>query len=156
MRKAAAVIAVAAGLDVAGGLAFAATNHEPAATGLYWAVTTATTVGYGDITPHGTASRIIATAVMLTVIPLFAATFSLVTTELTAVHVRSEGQATRDHHETLAGGLHARLDQAGIPREAPVVGGEPPGPAGLTTTPLGPAAPAERPRAAGPRKTRNH
>jgi voltage-gated potassium channel len=32
---------------------------------VYWAVTTITTVGYGDITPHTTAGRIVAAIVML-------------------------------------------------------------------------------------------
>ena len=46
-------------------------------TGLYWAITTATTVGYGDVTPHDTAARIIASAVMVTTIPIIGAIFGL-------------------------------------------------------------------------------
>lgn len=45
---------------VAGGLAFAAVEHRSVGTGLYWAVTTATTVGYGDVVPTNTAGRVIA------------------------------------------------------------------------------------------------
>lgn len=64
---------------IAGGAAFAFTQHLPLATGLYWSVTTATTVGYGDVTPHDTAGRIVAAAVMLTCIPLLAAAFAVFT-----------------------------------------------------------------------------
>lgn len=94
-RRAFATIAVAGCLDVLGGLAFALVEHLPVGLGLYWAVTTATTTGYGDVTPHTPAGHVIAVAVMLTVIPLFAATFSLLTSSLTAEHVRSEGHEMR-------------------------------------------------------------
>jgi hypothetical protein len=41
-------------------------------------VTTATTVGYGDVTPRNTAGGVIATGVMLTTIPIVPAVFALV------------------------------------------------------------------------------
>lgn len=109
-RRALATIAVAGCLDVAGGLAFAAVEHVSAGLGLYWALTTATTTGYGDVAPHTVAGHVIAAAVMLTVVPLFAATFSLLTSGLTAEHVRSEGHETRRrldhiirHHPQIPG-----------------------------------------------------
>ncbi len=58
---------------------FALSQNVPYGTALYWAITTATTVGYGDVTPHNAAGRVIASAVMLTTIPLLAAVFALVT-----------------------------------------------------------------------------
>lgn len=60
-----------------GGALFSLTDHVSIGTGIYWAVTTATTVGYGDVIPHHTSSRIIAAAVMLTVIPTVGAVFAL-------------------------------------------------------------------------------
>lgn len=87
-RGAIATVIGAAVLDVAGGLLFAWAEHIPVTSGLYWSVTTATTVGYGDINPSNPAGRVIAVMVMLTVIPLFGATFSLFTAGITTTRVR--------------------------------------------------------------------
>lgn len=76
-RHVAVLLGVVVVCVIAGGIAFSATDHVPVTTGLYWAVTTATTVGYGDVTPHNGSSRIIATAVMLTTIPMLGAVFAL-------------------------------------------------------------------------------
>jgi voltage-gated potassium channel len=57
-------------------------------TGLYWAITTATTVGYGDITPHNPVGRLLASLVMLTAIPMLAAAFALVSGAAAAAGVR--------------------------------------------------------------------
>lgn len=96
-RAAAATITAAVTLDAAAGLAFAAAEHLPPGLGLYWALTTADTVGYGDIAPHTAAGHWIAAVVMLTVVPLFAATFSLFTTGLTASHVHQAKQEIKAH-----------------------------------------------------------
>ena len=87
-KRAVTVMSAAVVLDVILGLLFAAAQHVSSWLGLYFAVTTATTVGYGDISPHGWASHVIAVVMMLTVIPLFAATFSLVTTGLTSGDIK--------------------------------------------------------------------
>lgn len=101
-------LAAAVALDVTGGLVFSLVEHVPAGIGLYWALTTATTVGYGDVTPKTTAGHIVATIVMLTVVPLFAATYALITTGLTARHVSAETSRVRDrldhvihHHPSI-------------------------------------------------------
>ena len=96
-KAAAATIAAAAALNLAFGTAFAAADHLSTGDGLYFAITTATTVGYGDITPRGWLAHLLAVAMMLTVVPLFAATFSLFTSGLTAGHVRRAEQAIKDH-----------------------------------------------------------
>jgi voltage-gated potassium channel len=72
---------------LAGGVAFSIAEHVTMWTGLYWSVTTASTVGYGDVTPHTGSGRIIAVAVMLTAIPLLAAAFALVAAAATAARL---------------------------------------------------------------------
>jgi voltage-gated potassium channel len=87
-RHVAALLTAAIVCMLGGGVLFAATQHYPLTTGLYWAITTATTVGYGDVTPHNAAGRLVASAVMLTTIPLLAAVFALLTGAAAAAGVR--------------------------------------------------------------------
>lgn len=87
--RAVIVLLLAAFSDAALGLWFAAAQHISGWNGLYFAVTTGTTVGYGDITPHGRAAHLIAVAIMLIAIPLFGASFALFTSTLTTCHVRA-------------------------------------------------------------------
>lgn len=105
-RAACLAIIMAAACDAAGGLAYAAAEHISSWLGLYYAVTTATTVGYGDVTPHTGAGHVIAAAIMLTVVPLFAATFSLLTTALTEARVKSH---MRGQEERLKQHIENRL-----------------------------------------------
>jgi len=72
-----ALLTLAAVSVLAGGGAFALSEGVSFGTGVYWAVVTASTVGYGDVTPHNPAGRIVAAAVILTAIPALAAVFAL-------------------------------------------------------------------------------
>ena len=88
-RKHIAILLVsAAGCVLAGAGAFAATQGRPFTTGLYWAITTATTVGYGDVLPENAVGRVIASLVMLTTIPLLASVFALASGDVAAAGIR--------------------------------------------------------------------
>lgn len=75
------IVFVSAGL-------FAFTQHLSYFVGLYWAVTTITTVGYGDVTPHNTIGRLIAMGTMLTAIPLAGVAFGGWAASLVSLHIR--------------------------------------------------------------------
>ena len=103
MKRAVWLAVAAAAWVTWGGLMFASTEHVPATTGLYWAITTATTVGYGDVVPRDSAGRLIAVVVMLGAIPLLGAAFAAAT----SAHLSSwwhERHATRldDMHQVLS------------------------------------------------------
>ncbi len=87
-HQALTLLILAAFFTFLGAILFSITQHVSLGTGLYWAITTATTVGYGDVTPHNTAGRIIAVGVMLTAIPLFGAIFALLAALATAARLR--------------------------------------------------------------------
>jgi voltage-gated potassium channel len=83
-----ALLATAVGILVIGAALFSLTQHMSIGISLYWAITTATTVGYGDVLPHNTVGRIIASCVMLTTIPLVGAVFALAAGASVAGHIR--------------------------------------------------------------------
>jgi len=70
---------------------------------VYWAITTMTTVGFGDITPKTDTGRLIASVMMLTGWGTLAVPTGIVTSELTARRIRGE-PTTRTCHECLTEG----------------------------------------------------
>jgi hypothetical protein len=106
-RAAVAVISLAAALDLLLGVAFAAVSRISIPDGLYFAVVTGTTTGYGDILPHGWAAHLIAVAMMILVIPLVSATFSLFTSSLATAQVRLR---LRDTEKNIKAHLEERLE----------------------------------------------
>jgi hypothetical protein len=91
-------IAAALVLAVALGFAYAAAEHIPAWHGVYCTWMTAVTVG-GDVNPvNGTGYIILAIDGVL-VIPLVAATFSLLTSALSGTHIAAAEKRIKDHTE---------------------------------------------------------
>jgi len=87
-RQAALLLLLAATAILLGAALFALTQHVSFGTGVYWAFTTASTVGYGDVTPHNAVGRVIAVGEMVTAIPLLAGVFGVLTVAATSSHIR--------------------------------------------------------------------
>jgi voltage-gated potassium channel Kch len=92
VRRAMGVIVVATTIVVVGaGVLMRVIDHREYASiwvGMWWAIQTVTTVGYGDVTPREVSGRIVATFVMLEGIAFLA----IVTASITSTFVE---QATR-------------------------------------------------------------
>jgi voltage-gated potassium channel len=76
-RIVAALLVFAVTMLVLGAVAFSIAEHISFGAALYWSITTATTVGYGDIDPHNTGGRVIANLVMISTIPAIGAVFAI-------------------------------------------------------------------------------
>ena len=109
VRNAASVIvATTAVIAVAGGLAIRALDsHEYASIwdGLWWALQTITTVGYGDVTPTTTAGRLVGVVMMLQGVAFMV----IVTAAVTSTFV-ARAQAQRGADDGLQD-IAARLDR---------------------------------------------
>jgi voltage-gated potassium channel len=87
-RAGVAIALVTLAVTLAGGLLVTVVDHRDFPTlgrGMWWAVQTVTTVGYGDITPRSGGGRAIATVVMVTGIGFV----SVATAAVTAMFVES-------------------------------------------------------------------
>lgn len=73
---------------VFGGILFAYFAHHSLWESLYWAIVTAATVGYGDISPNNVNGQIIAIGLMFTAIPLFGALFSIFVAHIAEAKIR--------------------------------------------------------------------
>jgi voltage-gated potassium channel len=88
VRSAAGIIVTStAVIVVASGLLMRALDHREYPNifiGMWWAVQTVTTVGYGDVTPKDVAGRIVATFVMLEAVALVAIVTAAITSTFVA------------------------------------------------------------------------
>jgi voltage-gated potassium channel len=76
--------------------------------GMWWAITTVTTVGYGDVVPHTVAGRLIASALMLLGIGFLSILTATVASSFVA---RDAGRATIDDVMSKLESIERRLDQ---------------------------------------------
>ena len=74
---------------------------------VYWAITTMTTVGFGDITPQTDLGRLVAAAMMLIGWGTLAVPTGIVSAEFTSLRLRPE-PTTRSCHECLSEGHEPR------------------------------------------------
>lgn len=100
-RVALLVILGALSLDAFLGVMFAAAQGIAVWHGLYNALANAVTLG-GDVAPSSPAGYMVNALECLTVVPLFAATFSLFTSGLTAGHVQRSEARVRSHIQRIA------------------------------------------------------
>src|SRR5437868_14384975 len=108
--RAARIIALATlAVTVAGGALIRFADHKnfsDIGQGLWWAVQTVTTVGYGDLVPTNTAGRLVAALVMVAGIGFL----TVVTAAITSAFIES---ARRRLQGTETDTLSAKLDQIG-------------------------------------------
>jgi voltage-gated potassium channel Kch len=79
--------------------------------GLWWAMQTVTTVGYGDVTPAHTIGRLIAAVVMLWGIAFITILVAVVTSTFVARRVEEEGAVHADEQDVEQLAILARLDE---------------------------------------------
>ena len=104
---------------LAGGAAFAAVEpHQTTGEGIYWAITTMTTVGYGDLSPTTTKGKMLAAVVILVGVGFVAILTGAVAerflaseVEREAVEVEEELDATGEALLRELQGVRARLDR---------------------------------------------
>jgi voltage-gated potassium channel len=99
VRNAAGVIVLVTGSIVVGaGVLISVIDHDEYPSiglGLWWALQTVTTVGYGDVTPAHVSGRIVGAVVMLQGIALLAIVTAVITSTFVA-------RASRDYQEQAA------------------------------------------------------
>lgn len=86
---------------IAGGAAFAAVEKASVGDGIYWAITTMTTVGYGDIHPTTTEGKAVAVVVMLVGIGTATLIIGAVARQFIAERIEEELEEVESGEEDL-------------------------------------------------------
>jgi len=113
VRNAASVIVVAtATVVVAGGVLMRVldrSEYPSVGRGLWWAIQTVTTVGYGDVTPENVSGRIVAAAMMLWGIAFLSILIAAITSTFVA-RAESEQRAREEDDDKPNEELTAEFD----------------------------------------------
>ena len=102
------------GLSLVGGLLIKLADHENFPTfglGIWWALQTVTTVGYGDVVPNTFLGRTIGAVVMVIGIAFISFVTAGVTSVLVQQAARAESDADREHREEIAQRIVAELSE---------------------------------------------
>jgi voltage-gated potassium channel len=114
VRLAARVIVLAtAVIVIGGGILIRFVDHKEYANvfvGMWWALQTVTTVGYGDVTPREVSGRVIASVVMLEGIAFLAIVTAAITSTFVGRAQRERGGAEREAAESSGQLAEERLD----------------------------------------------
>jgi len=115
VRNAAAVIVVATAIVVvAAGVLITVLDRDEypdLETGLWWALQTVTTVGYGDVAPSNLSGRIVGAVVMLEGIALIAIVTALITSTFVARATRESEAAREDDAASDRELIERRFDE---------------------------------------------
>jgi voltage-gated potassium channel len=114
VRLAAGVIVTATVvITVAGGVLMRPLDSEEypnAWVGMWWALQTVTTIGYGDVTPKETSGRLVASFVMLEGVALLTITIAVITSTFVTRTARERDDAAAAHDEQSQVRIEAKLD----------------------------------------------
>src|SRR5262249_50382785 len=102
---------------VGGGLLMRLLDHDEYSNiwvGMWWALQTVTTVGYGDVTPKHTSGRIVASFVMLEGIAFLTIIIAAITSTFVARATEEREKAEEAEGETEEKRIEARLDDLSV------------------------------------------
>jgi voltage-gated potassium channel len=118
VRTAAGVIVTATAIVVVGGgLLMRLLDHDEYSNiwvGMWWALQTVTTVGYGDVTPKHTSGRIVASFVMLEGIAFLTIIIAAITSTFVARATEEREKAEEAEGETEERRIEAKLDDLSV------------------------------------------
>jgi|SRR5690348_2426746 voltage-gated potassium channel len=118
VRTAAGVIVTATAIVVVGGgVLMRVLDHAEYSNvwvGMWWALQTVTTVGYGDVTPKHTSGRIVAAFVMLEGIAFLTIIIAAITSTFVARASQEREEAEKAEEETAEQRIEARLDEVTV------------------------------------------
>jgi voltage-gated potassium channel len=121
VRTASSVIVVATAVVVVlGGVLMRFLDHDEYSNvwvGMWWALQTVTTVGYGDVTPQHVSGRIVATFVMLEGIAALTIIIAAITSTFVARAEREVADIAAAHVDEGADSIQAQLDRIALQLE---------------------------------------